>query len=885
MKGKTQEKSKRSLPKIGACTLALTVGFSNISFMTQTAFAKSLKTNTKTAVSKKKPVKPTNPQSSNYVARGVHNDANVISSANAHTYESEHFQFLWGNGGNSSKVTQAFLEGNAKILESCWNVYINNLKMIEPAHSVNDSSKNDKNYKVNVVILGTGLPQYESGWAFSGLDSEGFPYLMCDVGAMDPSPTVGLTVPHEFGHVINFAQGGNSWGGNDYLSPWYEAIGDWFREEYVTSDLYKQETGVGDTTFLSPLFLRSTQLTLVNGRCYYEGWPIFTYLEENPDNLPGYGAGFMAKLLKSGDANNPNETLYQLIQRVNPSVPISVTMSHFASRMATFDMKNKARYKKSFNDMLANGTLYWQQFYVTPNKVNDNTYAVPQERAPQAYGYNIVPLKADFSGNASTTTVNVQLNNTTAAGQSNLTAYIVAEDANGNTRYSSSFGTGQSMQMSVSKGDKVYLSVSATPSLEVESKTQIGLPSFQERFSEKNMAYEEKPQYPYQITLQNAEPQNRTADVNSNVSGHVQQNGGGFVADSANVDSSVYVAKNAKVLDSAQVTGNARIEGSAVISGNANISGSADIKDNAWIKGDARISGNAVVDGYAVVDGEAQVRDSAHIGDRAIVAENAQVFGNASVIESAQVQGFNYVSDHAIVKGLSLLLGGSYDGSHSNIKGTAVTYGDFFNDYNYTITNGDFSGYECLNNSIESYHDGYAVSDGKGGYTSAKHAFDGGDTPTPTPTPTPVKSSNIALSATASASVNSPEDLGGVTKLNDGYDPTSSGDESHGLWHNWHGDQAGQAWVEYDWNTAKTLTGMDAYYFKDGNGNFAPQTVSIQVKDSKGNWVSVSGNGLGVDLNKYNTTTFNPVKTTAIRMYITPKTLGCGVIEWKVYGY
>ena len=39
------------------------------------------------------------------------------------------------------------------------------------------------------------------------------------------------------------------------------------------------------------------------------------------------------------------------------------------------------------------------------------------------------------------------------------------------------------------------------------------------------------------------------------------------------------------------------------------------------------------------------------------------------------------------------------------------------------------------------------------------------------------------------------------------------------------------------------------------------------------------------ELNKYNTTTFAPVTTTAIRMNMSPKTQGCGVIEWKVYGY
>ncbi len=35
--------------------------------------------------------------------------------------------------------------------------------------------------------------------------------------------------------------------------------------------------------------------------------------------------------------------------------------------------------------------------------------------------------------------------------------------------------------------------------------------------------------------------------------------------------------------------------------------------------------------------------------------------------------------------------------------------------------------------------------------------------------------------------------------LNDGYRPASSNDKSHGVWHNWLGDNGADAWVQYDW--------------------------------------------------------------------------------------
>lgn len=143
---------------------------------------------------------------------------------------------------------------------------------------------------------------------------------------------------------------------------------------------------------------------------------------------------------------------------------------------------------------------------------------------------------------------------------------------------------------------------------------------------------------------------------------------------------------------------------------------------------------------------------------------------------------------------------------------------------------------------------------------------------------------NLALKAKASAIINTPEDLGGVAALNDGYDPTSSTDKSHGVWHNWHGDQGAKAWVQYNWDNDIVLTSMDAYYYTDGN--FAPSSVEIQILNKDGAWVSLNNvQGLGVELNKYNHTSFDPVVTKGIRMIMTPKTLGCGVIEWKVNGY
>lgn len=142
---------------------------------------------------------------------------------------------------------------------------------------------------------------------------------------------------------------------------------------------------------------------------------------------------------------------------------------------------------------------------------------------------------------------------------------------------------------------------------------------------------------------------------------------------------------------------------------------------------------------------------------------------------------------------------------------------------------------------------------------------------------------NVALFATPTAIINTPSDLGGVAGLNDGFDPSSSRDTSHGVWHNWQGAHGDAAWVMYTWDVPVTIDGADAYYFTDGN--FAPKDAKLEYLAEDGQWHEVPNvSGLGVTLNQYNTTSFDPITTTKLRMTMNPKTLGIGVIEWKVYG-
>jgi len=91
------------------------------------------------------------------------------------------------------------------------------------------------------------------------------------------------------------------------------------------------------------------------------------------------------------------------------------------------------------------------------------------------------------------------------------------------------------------------------------------------------------------------------------VPAHRHLNGGGWVADSANVADSARVSGSAQVFGNAVVSGYAVVSGNARVFGDARVSGRAQVFGNAVVSGDARVSGDAWVYGDAVVVGNAQV--------------------------------------------------------------------------------------------------------------------------------------------------------------------------------------------------------------------------------------------------------------------------------------
>ena len=140
---------------------------------------------------------------------------------------------------------------------------------------------------------------------------------------------------------------------------------------------------------------------------------------------------------------------------------------------------------------------------------------------------------------------------------------------------------------------------------------------------------------------------------------------------------------------------------------------------------------------------------------------------------------------------------------------------------------------------------------------------------------------NLASAAIAMTAYVSPWET--LSAIADGYIPTNSADHSHGAYGNW--PQTGTQWVEYDWPLPINTSVIDVYWWLDNQGIYAPVACSLQYWDGN-SFVPVSNpSGLGVALNQFNTTIFDPVTTTRLRLLFQSDTAGhsTGILEWRVY--
>jgi DUF1680 family protein len=118
--------------------------------------------------------------------------------------------------------------------------------------------------------------------------------------------------------------------------------------------------------------------------------------------------------------------------------------------------------------------------------------------------------------------------------------------------------------------------------------------------------------------------------------------------------------------------------------------------------------------------------------------------------------------------------------------------------------------------------------------------------------------------------------------LNDGYDPRSSRDNRRGSYGNW--PRQGTQWVQYDWSQPISTSRIDVYWWDDQRGVRLPKAARLLYWDGNAFVPVAHASGLGVAGSQYNTTTFDEVRTTRLRLEIdSNEPFSTGILEWKVY--
>ncbi len=140
---------------------------------------------------------------------------------------------------------------------------------------------------------------------------------------------------------------------------------------------------------------------------------------------------------------------------------------------------------------------------------------------------------------------------------------------------------------------------------------------------------------------------------------------------------------------------------------------------------------------------------------------------------------------------------------------------------------------------------------------------------------------NLALVATATTSFVSGHET--ILALNSGHDPRNSNDKRNGAYGNW--PQKGTQWVEYTWSQPIHTGKIDVYWFDDHNGVRLPRACRLKYFDGKQYVPVANAAGLGLKENQYNTTTFDDVHTSRLRLEMDSSSESTGILQWRVYDW
>lgn len=541
-----------------------------------------------------------------YTPRAFSTDAALSTWSADRSYQSANFVLFWGNvvGTNPATYSDANLRFNPQsvcdTLEKIYTKYISDIGFCSDA-----ATKNLGKYKLIIVMNDTwGIAGEPSGWAFGG-SYDGV------IGAMWVHPNAtrdGGVISHELAHSLqgmnsiqeNTTGGGFNW---DPAGFFWEGHANFMRTQmyprFASDDL--------------PRWMATSMFHWSSTRHHYDNFKLLWHMQQLD------GITMVNRLWKESIRNEHPLMTYMRLKAYNQA-QLNDFVYDYAKREVTGDypVNNFGAIMRAERNRLKNNEPHYMwRFHTILTQLNATTgrYIVPDAFAPQDYGYNIIPLYTTCT----TRVVHVKFKGHTEVNNTAGWRYgFVAVKADGTTvRYSPVYAANESeisFQLSADE-TQLYLVVIGAPTTHTSYVWEAGWPKIK--------------RYPYELRIENAVPEGYQSTFRSQykVNGRVHPNGGGWVANSSTVASTVYVGPKAIVRGNSNISGNVRIDGTAWVE-------SATVRDNVVIDGNANVwqgtySGSAHITDNAVLN---QCNVSGTVLAKGNVLEWNVTFGNAVVV-------------------------------------------------------------------------------------------------------------------------------------------------------------------------------------------------------------------------------------------------------------
>ena len=530
-----------------------------------------------------------------------------------HLVESAHFVARW-NDGDAVKLSDEELRKGLQTLEGIRDFYLNRVGFPKPYEKQADK------YKISVNLS-------DKGWASGSGTGKNDPAMWLHFNAFKDSHALA----HEFAHCLQFSTMGLR--DSPYVGWSWESNAEW-----MTHQMFPGQVGCSDQLLNAPhLYYGST-------RNRYGNWQFWEYIKDTF----GYAAinDIWAKAKKPGEAEAALEDPLVVLARNQrwKTSDLNDQFGLWAMHNVTWDYKNGEVLRKNYGSYDDRTGIRRNRVAVlNPLDAKKGRYAIPDYRAPQRYGYNLVRIDPDGTGHLRTVTVQfrglVQKEPGVAAFDpkfenepksipqpcSDWRWGLVAVDDKGKPRYSPlQHGASSQCALELRANEKdVWLVVVATPA---EYHRIVW-----------DQMYYTLYRYPWMVEIRGGQPRGSEptplakSNRNTGRKGAPHPNGGGWVDATAHADPSAYVGPAARVLEQAQVLDNARIDEQAVVSGKARVSDSAIVRGHALVTGSGSIGGNARVEEEAAVYA-GTVNEEARLGALTLVEDDkTKIHGKADI--------------------------------------------------------------------------------------------------------------------------------------------------------------------------------------------------------------------------------------------------------------